>query len=369
MVRRLLLVSCLSTLWACSAESPPVAPSLDASPPTVVDAEVSPEDGGLQTPEVGIDLGIEDAARPEDLGTLFDAGRADAGRSEVIDPSRPGPFAVGRFSDVIRASSANDVPIDCRFGETSPEPRPLVLIAPGFGIGVEQYVRYADRLASHGFLACLVDYPTGLLAHHAENARDLGAVLDALLAPGRVSPGGVPDPVATGLMGHSLGGKLAFLLAADDARVAAVFGLDPVDGSVLCPPSRCPDATDRLPLGVPVAVVGETLDARSSRGQACAPADDNFQTFFEASASPALEVDVFGANHVSFLDDRAQCGLPCRFCNAPRIEDEAAGEVARRFMVAFFRRHLMGELEQQTFLTGAEARNLEAAGTVGLRVK
>jgi hypothetical protein len=102
-------------------------------------------------------------------------------------------------------------------------------------------------------------------------------------------------------------------------------------------------------------VLGETLDAQGG-AMPCAPAADNFQTFYAAASSPALEVDVLGANHMSFIDDPASCGLPCSFCNPATAPQAQVLDLARAYTVAFFERHLRGLAGYDAYLDGAVAR-------------
>jgi hypothetical protein len=89
---------------------------------------------------------------------------------------------------------------------------------------------------------------------------------------------------------------------------------------------------------------------------ACAPADDNFTTFYAAAASPALQVTVDGANHMSFIDDVASCGITCAFCQQPTLANATVNDLARAYVVAFYGRHLRNNPGYDTYLTGAEAQ-------------
>lgn len=151
-----------------------------------------------------------------------------------------------------------------------------------------------------------------------------------------------------------MGGKLALLAATMDDRVQAVITLDPVDGSMNCSPQDCPDVSDLMPLDIPTGFLGETLDA-SGGFMSCAPAADNYTTFYAGTTSPSLMVTVIGANHMSFLDDVASCGFTCSFCNPATLDNATVNALSKAFTVAFYRRYLSQELGYEAYLTGAEA--------------
>jgi pimeloyl-ACP methyl ester carboxylesterase len=176
-------------------------------------------------------------------------------------------------------------------------------------------------------------------------------------------------------MGHSRGGKAAVLAAARDPRFAAVLGLDPVDSK---PPlgcdaqTECPDSRDALAsLSIPSAFLGETTDATGGGfGQACAPADGNYATYYAKARSPSLEVTIAGANHVSFVDDPTACGVTCSFCKAATAKQADVLGLAYAMSVAFFERHLRGATSYQAYLDGAKAQALWAStGLAAIRSK
>lgn len=372
-------------LAACGGEtvrpSPDASADSDAGVFTPRDASTAPDSGeGLPDADVELDAGAEadagaetDAGEPLDAGAPdggpapedagpapIDAGSPDAGSPPTVpDPEQPGPLPTANHAETIRvAASRHDLGLDCYY-PTSPGAYPLVLVMHGFQLPGSQYTSYATHLARFGYVACTVDYETSALrANHVENAQDVRAGVDRLLAANQDAAHplqGKVDEALIGLMGHSLGGKVSFLAAEQDMRIGAVLGLDPVDGAPpLCPGSRCPDASALLPFSIPVAVLGETLDGGS--GQVCAPTADNFQTFYAAASSPAVEVDVLGANHMSFIDDPSTCGLACLFCNPSVAAQEDVLRLARAMTVAFFERHLKGDAAYEPYLTGNQAQ-------------
>lgn len=299
-------------------------------------------------------------------GGTSSGGAAGAGTGgsagAVADPTVDGPNGKSPFDATATVTATgHQVPMHCvlPLGPSSAT-APVVLIAHGFQLPAKQYYGYADRLASHGFIACTADFPAGFSANHADNAKDVSGALDWVLVQSTV--GGSPlqgkvDIDHIGVMGHSLGGKVSVLAAKADVRFRAVLGLDPVDTSMLCDPVKCPDASDALPLPIPTAFLGETLDSTAGfGGQACAPAADNFQTFFAKAGSPSIEVTLIGANHMSFIDDVASCGITCSFCKQASMPNGEALGIARAYSVAFFARHLRGQAGYDAWLFGDLAK-------------
>jgi dienelactone hydrolase len=344
------LSALLGGLWCCAASGC----GGRLAPP-----EESPDAGHDAGPDAGPDAGLDagndagpDAGNDAGPDAGADAG-ADAGPAP--DPTADGPFATATLDETITAQG-DSVPLHVVY-PTGPGPFPAVIVAHGFVLAASEYYSYAQRLASFGYVAATADYPTKLLGapNHAKWALELSAALDRLVARSGQAGDALAGKVGprAGLVGHSLGGKLAILAAAKDARFGALYLLDPVDGSSNCSATDCPNAKDALPLGAPIAFLGETLDATGSLGQACAPAAQNYAALYAAAGPPALQVTVNGASHMSFLDDLSKCGSACLACKSATADHAKVLDLARGLEAAFFERHLRGDLRYDAWLTGA----------------
>jgi pimeloyl-ACP methyl ester carboxylesterase len=277
----------------------------------------------------------------------------------VVDPAAVGPYGVANVSvDVRRGNRTTPVVAHVPIGASGR--RPLVLFLPGFQLKTDAYKGLADRLASQGIVVVRADPPASVLTvSHVEMAADGVAVLDwALAADGPLAAG--VDPAQVGVSGHSLGGKVATMIAAQDARVKALFVIDPVNaGSPITGYSAgLPDIVPDLvaPLAIPFGLVGETTDKEGANflSPACAPADQNFQTFYDAATvSPwVAEWTIEGADHMDFLDD-SDCGFVCSACKAGSVDPVVARLTLWTLEVAFFRLHFGGEGTMADRLLGA----------------
>ncbi len=278
------------------------------------------------------------------------------GAVDVYDPDQDGPWQIAEVKGTWKVDGVN-VPMDAFYPTAGPEagPYPVVVIAHGFQLPASQYTKYAQRLATHGYVALTADFQAGLFNpdHVAYAKQVLGGIDWAAQEP---KLAGVADTNNVGLTGHSLGGKLSVLGAVMDGRVRASITLDPVDSATMCDKVKCPDVSDMLPIDVPLGFVGETLDSMGGF-MPCAPAADNFLTYYKKATAPALAVTVKGANHMSFIDDVARCGFTCNLCQMPTLDNAVVNALGRAYVVAFYGRWLKDEAGYETYLTGAAAQD------------
>ena len=251
---------------------------------------------------------------------------------------------------------------------------PIVLFSPGLRLARSQYVSYLRHLASWGYVA-LVTERSDFWMRHETMAAHVKAVLDWLIAEAQSPESplyGRADVSRVGLGGHSIGGKVAFMVAiarlrAGDRRILGVFGIDPVDDGPFGPSSLFPSVTPEQmgSVGVPFVALGETTDSLAPEWSisGCAPAGSNFRAFFHNAVSPAVEIDVLGAGHMSFLDN-PDCGSECKACRKGSADAENVKQLARRYITAFFQTVLKGEDSFRTFLCGPAMEQDERDGLV-----
>ncbi len=330
-------------LTACSDNPTKTPDGAVADHGTTVDQGPVPESG---LPDHGaVDRGTSEAKPGSDQKVSLEGG------SPTGDPSQPGSFKVVK-TDTVSIPQASGRSSDATLCAPSTDgttigagPYPLVILSPGFMLGRDLYTSYCTHLASWGFLVIARDYSQfAIFINHDDQATDTGAILDWAL--GTKSPfAGKVDTARLATAGHSLGGKISILSAIKDARIKAVVGFDPVDANN---PSVTPEQMTNLK--VPLGVLGETTNTTGL--QPCAPADNNFEQYYNAAGSPALQVTVTGADHMDWLDNPS-CGLVCSACPGGTANDQDVKSISRRTATAFLRRYLFAETKWDTYLTGA----------------
>ena len=256
-------------------------------------------------------------------------------------------------------------------------PFPVVILTHGFQLGPEDYRSTGEHLASWGLVVVLPQLPGGLISAptHIDQKEHLAAVLNWVDAEAGNPAGsllGLASANSLGLAGHSMGGKISLLLAAEDSRPDAVFGIDPVDSGppfTLDPAGYPSVAPELMPsLGIPLVLLGETVNATASFGQTpCAPAADNFQQYYQHAVGPALEIEVLDANHMSFLDNTSI--LPALACPAGSDDPAVTRSLTQGYLVAFFRERLYGDSSMSAFLTGTEIAADAGAGLINYQSK
>ncbi len=348
-------------------------PEPDAGTTPAADVAGSPGADAGGAADAGSAAPIDAGATTPDAGaTALDTGATtpDTGGS-VADPALPGAHSWTQ-SQLNLATPGGQVPVTA-FVPKGGGKLPLVIFLHGFSLTPNLYVSYGEHLASHGWLVLLPKLPGNVLmpTPHAKLAKTVMALLDQLLSA--QSPLGGIDSKRIALVGHSMGGKVAMLTAAQDSRVKAVFGVDPVDSAPPfgANPVDYPSVTPELMGDIKVAVgaLGETVNAKPGLGgQACAPAAENFQQYFKHASGPALQVEVIGAGHMAFLD-QPNCGLMCMACSAGPTPAATARKLARRYLTAFVGHTVLGESGWTAWMSGVQAQADVQAGLVTLATK
>jgi len=107
-------------------------------------------------------------------------------------------------------------------------PFPVIVFTHGFQLGPPNYTRYAEHLASWGFMVAMPQMPGSILnpETHTELKGHLIAILDWITEDNANVSGvlsGKADLDKLGLSGHSMGGKISLLVTTEDARPKASF--------------------------------------------------------------------------------------------------------------------------------------------------
>ncbi len=197
---------------------------------------------------------------------------------------------------------------------------PLVVLTHGFGATFYDYQEYARHLASHGYIVLGFNYvdtsSDATISRHDHKAIQLKeAITHALQAPA-VAAWINPDEIA--VMGHSMGGKISFLTAAQDSRIKTIIALDPSNaGGPPCniSPANCanyPAAPNpgRGHVGVLYQISSaSSLIIRSNPDATNPAAEFNAYYFFygddaaghNGAPAPAYYINMGSAAHASYL--------------------------------------------------------------------
>jgi pimeloyl-ACP methyl ester carboxylesterase len=341
------------------------------------------EDAAVASPDTDspLDTSEGDATLADVIGAdVLDANAGgDAGAPDAItttapaDPGIAGTVKYTKSSDSI-ALSGGLFPTSIGLTLFTPNgltSRPVVIFTHGFQLAASDYDTLAEHLASWGYVVILPDLGGGFTATHVQQRDKLVKVLDWVVAGADAASGplaGVADKAKIVMAGHSMGGKLSFLVAADDPRPVAIFGVDPVDaagGPIAMDPASFPSVTpERMgDIDVPFMVVGETKNGSGGLiGTPCAPAADNFHQYFANATGPAAEIEFLGAFHMSWLDDPG-C-LVCFACDKGTADDDTVKALTSRYFVAFLEGVVEGKTEYLAWTTGAAMQPDVAAGYV-----
>ena len=309
----------------------------------------------------------------------FAAASVNAGEEGVRLYDVDGPNAVTEV--LLTVPSPSGVFATTAYIPSDPRPHPIVIFSPGFAQMGIAYAPYAKRLASWGIIAFLRDDPIVAYALNkadtASRRDDLSRIDNPMIAEMAVktvldityeistwlpaanadvnSPlYSMVDAARVGLAGHSRGGQIALLAGeALPGRVKGVFALDPVDLSFGSPQA----GTKLANIGIPIALIGETTDKLS-----CAPAWVNYQTLYDAAASPAVAITALNADHTMF-EDPANC-LFCSLCKRGTADASGVLAYSVRYLTAFFARELLGDQSVGSAFAGAGAAADVKAGLI-----
>jgi len=322
---------------------PSVTPAADLGG-GAIDAGTEPADLGA----VGDDLGSA-----ADLGSATDLGSAmDLGSVVSTAPDAVGPYAVTRTTATVSGTMVTV------FDPALPSAvrAPVAIFMPGFQLTVSQYAAICERLASHGVVVVGVDATGGFSPNHVMLRDAAIAVLDWALttAPSAAHS----DGTRVLAFGHSLGGKLATMMAGAEVRVTALLAIDPVNGGGGPGMGYSTERPDVVPevvaaLTIPLGFLGETTNGTGGF-MPCAPTAENFQTFYAAATTApwAAQWDFTGADHMDFVPDTTGC-FTCGFCGAGTADPAVVVRNTTTLVVAFAQRHLLGDASAEVWLTGA----------------
>lgn len=346
-----------------------VGTSSDVSTPDSADS------GGLEdTPSSDLgtaDTPVADVDAAPDVDPMPDVGPTpDADEDTVTpggtwlsgDPSAAGPYAVSEQTERVNFGPREMEVLFFSPSDTSDAPFPVVVFNHGFQMAGSAYAGYGRRVASHGFVVLVPTVGDSLMDSASHRAlAELQVAVNDWIEGATDAPGspifGLADVTRLGVGGHSRGGKQSIHAATLDSRIAATFNVDPVDSAPPFggDPADFPSVTPELMggLAIPSGYVGAGRGAESTMGPSCAPAEDNYHAYFEASGSPSFEWVLAGAGHNDFVET---CDFLCEFACPVGDDREAAQSFAQTAMVAFYKVFLAEDESYRPWVDGDEVR-------------
>lgn len=313
---------------------------------------------------------VEDTARTRSLVVQAwyptDAAAADVAVEELEDePNRTA------YADLLAAAPAGcptqtaHVAVDAA---PAAGPFPLVMFSHCHDCVRWSSFTIAERLASHGFVVVAVEHTDNALWDYLDmtdvpldadflpvREGDVRFVIDEVLA------GDLPvDPETIGMFGHSFGSVTAGLVAQDDDRIDAVFGIAaPMENPLL---EGVTIADVDLPIGFLVAQEDNSITEFGNT-----LIRDNY----DQAPGPAWKIEVPDAGHWSFSDlvgvaepFPAGCGDGVRQTNGDAftyLDPETGRGIGASYVTAFFKATLLDDAGAEAYLTsqrsGVEATN------------
>ena len=191
---------------------------------------VAPGTSVLPAPDGPFGVGVMDLPLPDSIAYYPARVNTGTGQHRYLDPKLlPGlGVPVEMFSTLTTTSRVGATPLPAG------SPRPVVVLAPGFGSLIALSTSLAEHLASHGYVVVAVQpdlageaadmMPNE--AHGAARTSQIAASLDMIASPAFARLVGPVDQHRIALGGHSYAGSIAFNVSLHDRRVAAVFDLD-----------------------------------------------------------------------------------------------------------------------------------------------
>ena len=184
----------------------------------------------LGMPEGPNSVGVVDLPMPNSVAFYPAKVNTGAGQHTYLDSKLLGGLGVPieLFSKLTTTSRVGATPLPAA------SPRPVVVLAPGFGSMVALSTALAEHLASHGYVVVAVQTDmaaeaAAIMPNEARGAArtaQMVAAIDLVGSPGFARLVGPVDQHRIAVGGHSYAGSIAFNLSLHDQRVAAVFDLD-----------------------------------------------------------------------------------------------------------------------------------------------
>ena len=277
----------------------------------------------LAAPDGPFPVGVVDLPLPNSVAYYPAEPQTGTGPHPYLDPrvatemGLPGQFAAVTTSSQVAAQPHN-----------GPAPRPVVVLAPGFGSVIALSTSLAEHLASHGYV--VVALQTDVIAETvavmpndlqgAARRKQIDAALGLIESASFAGMVGSVDLTRIAVGGHSYAGSVAFNMSLHVPRVSAVFDLD---GLLF-------DEAANVPTTVPSLVI------TSGGGTAADPVLRKIVS----SGTNTVAVGLVGARHSDLTDAAAlapmlrDAGIPADLGPIGAVATSNTSKIVQRFLDA-----------------------------------
>lgn len=228
------------------------------------------------------------------------------------------------------SSRSKVIPIEVYYpstlaGEDQPiiqDSLPLVVVAHGFVIGIQDYSYVWEALVPNGYVVALPNTETGISPNHEDFALDINFTALQVTQEFSLSSSVLygAHHQRTGYIGHSMGGGAVHLAAANNNSVHSLVSLAAAETN----PSAIAASQQ---ISIPSLVVAGEEDC-------VAPANQHqYPMYTNLLSACKTYINILGGGHCNFANDNFLCGLGEQSCGgSPSLDREAQQNITLNYL-------------------------------------
>ncbi len=283
----------------------------------------------------------------------------------MAQPVEAGPYQVARvLAETVNPGTGKrlkaDIYVPDLDGATDPRgaPYPALVFARGFLAWPSMYAGNGRHLASWGYVVAIPNLPDEHAEIRTSDGRHLLSCLEALNDDESCRFFQKIDVARLGVVGHSLGGLTAMMMAARDARIKAAVALDPVRPPGVWWKGSWDYWVEAPRLTAPLAVI-------AAPAQRCNLFAGYERLYAAAGSGHKAQYVLVDGSHCDYMDLPAShpyvqaCG---RMCGRPFSEERV--HLVETYTAAWFDYYLKGNPEGHDRILGAGLSGDVQAGRI-----